>query len=337
MIRKKLFTGKIHWNSSYEFLKISLIAIALIFYHNCATVSMKSPQTTVSEPSEELLDYYRYPGNWKILWIEGHKAFDRIRIQLSETNDSKQSPLIMDFFECLDEGSHPGLLISPILGGRNKVSYHFARYFSEHGYHCIVVQRPPDLKADVTNPKEFENRIRNAVIRDRVALEWLSQQPEVDGDFLGSFGISYGGIKNVVLAGIDDRLKANVFALSGGDLASIFMTSNEDKLVEIREQLMEQYQWDLNRTEEELRRIFVTEPLSFAPYVDPANTLLILSRMDATVPRENGELLREALGYPKTIYIPAGHYSAALYTGMILFPFIETQTLSFLDKHLQTE
>ncbi|RJP18412.1 MAG: hypothetical protein C4527_29200 [Candidatus Omnitrophota bacterium] len=337
MIRKKTQTGKIWFTDSVGKAKSFLLFVPLLFCVNCGTVRLHARYSGPLQPPPDFAADYAYPANWSAAPAEEQpKDCERFLIQLPDDDPSKQNPILVDYYRCEGKGKRPGILVSPILGGRNRIASHFARFFSQRGYHCIVVHRPPDLTTEIADPCQFEERLRNAVIRDRVALDWFCRQPDVSANAIGSFGVSYGGIKNVVLAGVDDRLQAHVFALAGGDLASIFVASNEKKLIRIREKLIEEHGWNLAQTEEELHRTFFTEPLRFAPFVDARKTLLFLARMDATVPRKNGELLRQKLGFPKTVYLPAGHYSAALYTGIIGLPFVEWQALGFFDAHLKT-
>ncbi|MBN2327570.1 MAG: hypothetical protein JXR73_10490, partial [Candidatus Omnitrophica bacterium] len=170
---------------------------------------------------------------------------------------------------------------------------------------------------------------------DRAALDWLCRQTCVDTDALGSFGVSYGAIKNTVLAGVDERLKANIFALAGADLAAIITHSNHKILKRLKDYIGKNGGESDEQIEEMIRSVIQTEPLRFAPYIDPKTTLLILARGDKTTPRANGELLRKALGGPRTVYILSGHYSAAFYTSMFGLPYIETLAREFFDKHLQ--
>ncbi len=336
IIRKKRFFGKMQFKNS---LLISLnfaMLITLFFIYGCGTVPFFSHYPGPLRLPKERASYYDYPKAWTVVSIKEHpKGFLRIELRISGQEDEEDQVITMDYYMSSHGENVPGLLLSPILGGRNRIATHFARFFSKHGYHCLVVHRPPDLTDRVSDPQIFEERLRNAIIRDRVALDWLQGRPEVQADTLGSFGISYGGIKNVVLAAVDERLKANVFAMGGADLAAIFMNSDENKLIRIRKELMEENDWNPAQLESVLNETFVSDPLRYAYYVDASKTLLFLARMDATVPRENGERLRRALGYPKTVYLLAGHYSAALYTGIVGFPFVECQCLAFFDKHLK--
>lgn len=302
----------------------------------CATVGMDEAYRGAQERQVESIALFQYPHQWEVLSNDTYNGGrKRIEITWPGREEKQQSPLVLDYYPCESGGYHPGLLISPIMGGSNKIAEHFAVYLSKRGYHCMVVHRPPDFFEGIEDPKVIDSLLRMAVIRDRMALDWLCQREEVDSSRLGSFGVSYGGIKNVILAGVDSRLKVNIFALAGGDLASLFMQSNLEELESFRQRLINQEEIDLKSLEQEMRKMIKAEPLKYAPYIDARRTLLILARMDHTVPRRNGELLRKALGYPRTVYILAGHYSTALYTGMVYNPYLDTLVHQFFDEHFK--
>ncbi len=302
----------------------------------CATVGMDESYRGAQERKVEDMALFQYSHQWEEL---SNDTYDggrkRVEITWPGREEKQHPPLVLDYYPCKSGGYQPGLLISPIMGGSNKIAKHFAVYLSKRGYHCMVVHRPPNFFEGIEYPKVIDSLLRMAVIRDRMALDWLCQREEVDSSRLGSFGVSYGGIKNVILAGVEPRLKVNIFALAGGDLASLFMQSNLEELEAFRQRLIEKEGIDLKSFERDMRKLIKAEPLKFAPYIDARRTLLILARMDHTVPRRNGELLREALGYPRTVYIPAGHYSTALYTGMVYNPYLDTLVHQFFDEHLK--
>ncbi len=323
------------------FYLITMILLCLM-QTQCATIAANKPFHAPIPRPKLIQNQFSNTMTWTDK-SESNNGFQRITLELEDSpeqiltkdkdNDEANNPIILDFYRCATSQQQPALLISPILGGKNRVASHFARYFSKHGYHCIVVHRPKDITRNTSTIEQLEHRLHDAVTRDRAALDWLCQQPGVNPDAIGSFGVSYGGIKNVILAGVDDRLKTNIFALAGAEMRSLISNSNHKKLRNIKTIIKSSTE---NPKSPELNKIHM-EPLQFAPYIDPRTTLLILARFDHTVPRANGEILRQALGFPRTVYIPSGHYSAAIFTRMIGLPYLESKTREFFDKHLKTQ
>ncbi|MGI6457243.1 MAG: hypothetical protein ACOX5R_16720 [bacterium] len=305
----------------------------LLFSASCSTIPYSSVHKSLTPP-DYLVDQYTPDQAW-IAESREEIARGVWRVTfVPETPEDTSLPIIADYFPASPYLPAPGILVSPILGGKNRVADHFARYFADRGYHCIVVHRPEDLKKKVQSPEQLEYLMKQAVIRDRVVLDWFVRQPGVIDRALGSFGISYGGIKNTILAGVDQRLKVNTIALAGADIPSIIASSTLEELHRLRTSSMESNGQTLAELENSIRISQMTEPLRFAPYINPETTFLILARMDTTVPRKNGELLRQALGYPRTLYLPTGHYSGVFFTGMLFYPYIESKTLAFFNKHL---
>jgi len=307
--------------------------LSIAFVANCATIRLDPHYAGPVPRLDDLDGNFAIPSDWRVVRIERKvEGFERLTFDWPNRESSEQPLLIVDYYSSLFPGLRPGILISPIMGGENRIASHFAGYLSRRGFHCLVVHRPPEFFNGTPPIENVENQLRHAVVRDRIALDWLASQPGVDGDALGSFGISYGGIKNVILAGVDPRLKANVFALAGGDLATIFTHSNLKKIRRFRKYSIKENHSTSKEWEELVREKIMAEPLRCARYVDAERCLMILARMDHTVPRRNGELLRKALGGPKTIYLPCGHYSAIFFTGIFLAPYIETQVKQFFDE-----
>ena len=67
--------------------------------------------------------------------------------------------------------------------------------------------------------------------------------------------------------------------------------------------------------------------MTYANYVDPKKVLLVLGRYDDVVPYEKGVELKEKMGNPETILLPAGHYTAVL-----SIPYIKSQSFEFFEK-----
>lgn len=344
MIEKSPSASKAKTRKSLVF-RLPAFAALFALLGNCATVPLNALYIEPFDRPDHLSGEFAPDDNW-ILTDEAPAGAGAVRLRFERARSKDEShspgegapinvPLEAEWWRSREDGRRPGLLVAPILGGNYRISSHFADYFSRNGYHCLLVKRPEGFKDLGGGTEQLDANLREAVRRDRAALNWFANRPEVAEEALGSFGISYGGIKNVILAGAEPRLRVNVFALAGGGMDGILGESNQNRIESLREMVMRERHMDLPAFMEMVRKSFRSDPLRFAPYVDARDTLLILARFDRTVPAENGERLRERLGYPETLYLPAGHYSAALFTGLAAYPFVERRALAFYDENLE--
>jgi dienelactone hydrolase len=200
----------------------------------------------------------------------------------------------------------------PILGGPNDVIEFFAKYFAERGISTVIVHREEKYQ-EIENVEAINPAFQQMILDHRQVLDWIGQQPELDATRIGAFGISMGGIKAVLIAGSDSRVKATVVALAGGDLADILVTSAEDGIQERVAELLLKHNMTREELEREIRSELIFDPLDFAPAINPKTTLQIITLFDKVVPTGNQLQLRKALGNPQTIMLPTGHYGAILY------------------------
>jgi dipeptidyl aminopeptidase/acylaminoacyl peptidase len=146
------------------------------------------------------------------------------------------------------------------------------------------------------------------------ALDWLCRQPDVDERCLGIMGISHGAILGPCVMGADSRLSAGVFCMGGADEAMIVARSREPSVRRFRERIMRMHGLtdpdDLSRLPQ--AQDSRTEPLRYAPAVDPRSVLLFKTRLDRFVVPEAQDKLWEALGRPRRITLPLGHLGFGL-------------------------
>jgi len=189
-----------------------------------------------------------------------------------------------------------------------------------------VMRWPEDLLDGRKGGPEVEETLLELVVNARRCLDWLCRQPGVDPERLASFGVSFGGIVNLVLAAVDQdaqgvpRFKYNAVALVGENLAGLLLTTEERGVLAY---LRERRRFSGETTAEVaagLARSVRSDPQYLAPYLDPARLLVFLARFDRTVPYENGRDLHHRLGEPELYVLPFGHYSFVL--GQIPVPWI---------------
>ena len=92
-----------------------------------------------------------------------------------------------------------------------------------------------------------------------------------------------------------------------------------------------------------------SDPKNYASHIDARNTLMILAVFDEVVKFHNGMKLRNEIGNPRTVFIPAGHLTSALFTQVYpmlmpdervcLFPFdyIESEAIAFYDERFHED
>jgi len=164
---------------------------------------------------------------------------------------------------------------------------------------------------------------------NRQILDYLLEREQVDGDKLGCLGLSLGGIRASMIAGVDERLKCTVIGLSGGSIADINILSDKKEIRQYKEELMEMgISSDIIYAE--LSEKVITDPLRLAKYVDARDVLMFTAIFDRVVPRKCCDQLRNAMGKPEVLYLLSGHYGSFLY-----LPYAERKSLSFFKEKFE--
>ena len=224
----------------------------------------------------------------------------------------------------------PAILISPILGG-NMVVDHFARYYAGRGFVAAIVYRKRLFWQDErTDMQQFEDYLRTSIIRLREAVDWLSAQPEVDAGRIGSFGVSYGAILHTVLAAVEPRIRYHVLAMPAGPISEVIVHCPDKAVTKLIKHAEEHYGWTIGQIEKDMAATVKTDPVLMAPYVPREKIEVYVSLFDRVVGAGRSFRLWKALGKPKLRILPFGHYG-----GIMVFPYLETQSYLALKKHLK--
>jgi dienelactone hydrolase len=280
-----------------------------------------------------LLEYYSYPRQKieaKVEKIGEKRRYVVQRIEFpSALNVFGTENIKIDFYVQKKAGKFPTVLILPISGGIDFSVRGFAKLFASNGFNCAVVHnRRIDLD-DTETAEEVESYFRQTVLDNRQILDYLVEREEVDGDRLGCLGLSLGGIRASIVAGVDERLKCSVIGLGGGSIAEINLLSEKKEIREYMEELME-----MGISSEiiyaELSDKVITDPLRLAEYIDARNVLMFTAMFDRVVPRKCCDQLWKAMGKPEVVYLLSGHYGSFLY-----LPYAERKSLSFFKEKFE--
>jgi hypothetical protein len=270
---------------------------------------------------------------------DSYKSFTNHRVQparhytvrriLLKTDTSEFS---LDYYQIRGATSKELILVFPVLGGKPIIENYLADYLARKGYETAIIHRNDEFK----DPNYFDNLeeiFRNNIVKDRIALDFFEK--EYGKKVFGGIGMSRGAINLATLAGIDKRLKYNVYILGATDLASVFKDTDQGRIESYVRKVTAIKGINNDKFKDLFHRKIITEPSSYARYLDPKNSLLFLALFDKTVPFKHGVRLRKQIGNPETIFLFAEHFTTVAYTrilNLMPFDYIEGETVRFFDK-----
>jgi hypothetical protein len=233
----------------------------------------------------------------------------------------------------------PGVLDLPVLRDRlNLASGTLACYLAAQGFAALEMRSGASFLDRVRVTQDGHGPtcedVETEMIRnDRRALDWLCGQRVVDERRPGIIGISHGAMIGPCVMGPDSRLQAGVFCMGGAGEAMIVARSREPSVRRFRERIMRAY--GLTDPEDLLglpqAQASRTEPMRYAPGVDPRSVLLFKTRLDRAVVPEAQDKLWEALGRPRRITLPLGHLGFG-----VAFYYAARRAAEFLRERLAT-
>ena len=313
-------------SQAFELILVS----GIVLLCSCAHYKCDPEYAGPSQRSAELLEYYSYPEQKVEADVEKigeKKRYVVHRIEFpSALNIFDDGNIKFDYYVQKKTGRFPTILILPISGGIDFSVRGFAKIFASNGFNCAIVHnRRVDLD-DTETAEEVEDYFRQTVLDNRQILDYLVEREEVDSGRLGCLGLSLGGIRASIIAGVDERLKCTVIGLAGGSIADINLLSDKKEIREYKEELIE-----MGISSEviynELSGKVITDPLRLAQYLDARDVLMFTAMFDRVVPRKCCDQLWKTMGKPETVYLLSGHYGSFLY-----LPYAERKSLSFFKE-----
>lgn len=206
----------------------------------------------------------------------------------------------------------PGVVVSPILKGGYVLEHWVAGVLAGEGIAVAIPLHTEDPLPTIASPEDLGEEFLRSVRAARAVVDWMAARETVDPTRLGSVGTSLGALRNVVLLAGEPRLRANLLALGGLDVAWVFDHSREASVARYRRERAALEGIDPALLSARFRDAFWFHDEKTARAVDGRTVLLILARFDSAIPIESGMALRNALGRPETRVLPLAHYSSLL-------------------------
>ncbi len=222
----------------------------------------------------------------------------------------------------------PAVLVLPILGGDYPVERIVARHLAREGFSAVLARRTHRF-SQYRQVEGLNDLLGDALEGHLRVVDWMSARPEIDRARIGCLGLSVGAIQGCLVSGVDPRIRATVLGLGGGDLPYILARSRDFDVARRRRKMLEPLGWTIPEYEARLREEIEWDPLRVASRIDARRALLIQARFDLTIPPSTSARLREAMGGPETLLLPAGHYDSALFLPLVL-----REVTRFFRQHL---
>lgn len=283
----------------------------------------------------ELATYYNYAKEPLVVHVEVVQEKDGYRVKrlrLTSSTDSTSRPILIDWYAPGGvSGKLPAILISPILAGNDLYVREFARYFAARRMHAVIVYRPKEIFSPQRPLSDIESHLRESILQLRQTLDWLETVESVDSERIGSFAISMGAILSAILTAVEPRIKAAVLGLPAGNVAQIIMGSQDKAIRKRRKNYLKERRLTKEEALKQLEEAIFSEPMRFASSIDSSKVLVIAGIFDRVLGFQRSLALWRAMGRPRFILLPTGHYSAYLATG-----YLKVATYSFLKRSLRS-
>jgi cephalosporin-C deacetylase-like acetyl esterase len=157
---------------------------------------------------------------------------------------------------------------------------------------------------------------------------------EINEKQIAVIGTSLGGFIAAISMGIDERISAGAFLLSGGNYESpVWLKEKRDSHMEAErceaEKLYLQFLAEVAEKGFEnvppAKKSYLTDPMTFASNLRQRPVLMINALRDKYIPKQATLDFWQACGKPDIRWFPTGHASIWL-----LYPLIRKQIIDFL-------
>lgn len=270
------------------------------------------PEPSVDEATLRLT--YAYDRDWPLEpAVETVREAEGLRVErfeITSRHDQRVPGLILS--DPAAEGSRPLLLVAhpATLDKANDYVLWPAQQWVAQGVTCVTIDqaghgeraaRPVSLEEFVRFPyRRLDQTVQTAVDWMR-ALDYLESRADVDTSRTGFVGFSMGGMRGAAFVGLDERVRAAVFCITGA----------------ARGEPADPGERDAQR---------LTDPATFAPLIGARPCLVVAGRQDDVVPPASAQRFYDAMAEPKRIvWLECGHWDFMPQGLAPIWPFLEQQ------------
>jgi dienelactone hydrolase len=200
----------------------------------------------------------------------------------------------------------------------------FVPYLSIHSKRLpkVLKRHMPYLTTD-----EWFDVYRVSVVDIRQTLDWAGTRDEIDVNHLIVSGISFGGFVSAITMGVDRRISAGIFIVTGGNANKISWLNKEGQYRKRYRRTESEHQRVMDNYRQYLEKVnkhgfenvttddksFLTDPLTFTSSLKGRPVLMINADKDKYIPKETVIELWEAIEKPEICWFPSGHVTLWLW------------------------
>ncbi|MFC1911877.1 alpha/beta hydrolase family protein [Chloroflexota bacterium] len=225
-----------------------------------------------------------------------------------------------------------------------------AKTLVRKGFACFVLysvlhsRRTPETvrkRLPTLTAEEWFETYQISVIDVRQIIDWAGSRSEIDREKIAVLGISFGGFISAITMGVDERIKAGIFLVTGGNSGKVGYKNRQRSMKKEYRLTEEEYHQNQKCYQQYLTEIaekgfenvtppiksFLVDPMTYAAHLRERPMLMLNASWDEYVPREATLDLWEASGKPSITWFPATHTSFWLW-----YPLIRRKIARFLKS-----
>jgi hypothetical protein len=284
--------------------------------------------------------WLRYAVDFSTAYTTQYKESNTVFGEYFQPRDTSCAPLAIMVHGWGDRSVIPCRLLARTLAKKGIASFILYLVFHSKRMPEAIRNRIPLF----LTPEEWFEGYRASVIEIRQIIDWASSRPELSREQIAVIGISLGGFVSAIAMGADKRIKAGIFLVTGGNSEKITWNTKSQSIMKGHgcteaecHQLRSHYPQYLAEIAEKgfgnvipAKECFLTDPMTFAPYLRGRPILMLNALWDEVIPRQATIDFWKAGGKPAIMWLPGTHVTFWLW-----YPLIERKITGFLTANFR--
>ncbi len=286
---------------------------------------------------QETAEWRRYSVDFPTALPTRHEKNNIVHGDYFQPRGIVHTPLVVLFHGIGDQ-----LLIPCKFLAQNLVKKGTACFVLYSVFHSRRMPETVKNRYPILTPEEWFESYQISVTDIRQSIDWASNRTEINKEQIAVLGISFGGFVSAITMGVDQRIKAGVFLIAGGNSEKIgrnsrkrsmkkgFKPRTEDEYHETQREYARYLAEVAKKGFENVapaRKSFLTDPMTFAYYLQQRPVLMLNALWDEYIPKEATLDFWEACGKPEISWFPGTHTTFWLW-----FPLIRRRIAHFLSS-----